>query len=131
MHKTIKTYFDAFNDGDIGRMLDCLSEDVAHHVNEGETRIGKEKFAEFCAHMNRCYAERLTDIHIFDSPDGKRAAAEYIVNGTYMETDDGLPEAREQTYRLPAGSFFDLNAQGKITRVTTRYNLKDWLAQVS
>ncbi|MFD2740451.1 ketosteroid isomerase-related protein [Sulfitobacter aestuarii] len=131
MNKTVKIYFDAFNDGDLDRMLSCLSENVEHHVNEGNIRVGREKFAEFCRHMNRCYAERLTDMVIFDSPDGKRAAAEYVVNGTYLETDNGLPEARQQTYRIPAGSFFDLDAEGRITRVTTRYNLNDWIAQVS
>ena len=127
---TIQRYFDAFNAGDTAAMLDCLSPDVAHHVNEGKVREGREKFAEFCAHMSRCYRERLTDMVIFTSPDGSRAAAEYIVNGSYLETDPGLPEARGQGYRLPAGSFFSLDG-GQITRVVTYYNLADWIAQVS
>jgi len=126
----VKSYFDAFNAGDVDGMLACLSDDVAHHVNEGDIRVGKEKFAAFCAHMNNCYREELTDMVIFDAPDGSRAAAEYVVNGTYIATDDGLPEARGQNYKIPAGSFFDLK-DGKITRVTTRYNLSDWIAQVS
>ena len=91
---------------------------------------GKIKFAEFCAHMNHCYREELTDMVIFEAENGMRAAAEYIVNGTYLITDEGLPEARGQTYRLPAGSFFDVK-DGKIARVTTYYNLADWVAQVS
>ena len=45
------------------------------------------------------------------------------------EVVEGLPEARGQTYRLPGGSFFDLR-DGKIARVTTYYNLADWMAQV-
>lgn len=130
MNNTVKRYFDAFNAGDVETMLACLSDDVAHHVNEGGVRKGKEVFSEFCAHMSRCYKEELTNLVIFDAPDHSRAAAEYIVNGTYLETDAGLPEARGQSYRLPAGSFFDLK-DGKITRVTTRYNLADWIAQVS
>ena len=130
MSETVKRYFDAFNAGDVHGMLDCLSEDVAHHVNEGQIRRGKEKFSAFCAHMNRCYREQLTDMVVFEAEGGTRAAAEYVVNGTYLETDEGLPEARGQTYRLPAGSFFDLS-DGKITRVTTYYNLADWVKQVS
>lgn len=126
----IQRYFDAFNAGDVDGMLACLANDVAHHVNEGQVRRGKEAFAEFCAHMNRCYAEKLTDMVVFATPDGTRAAAEYIVNGTYLATDEGLPEAQGQTYRLPAGSFFDV-AEGQIARVTTYYNLADWLRQVS
>ena len=130
MNDTIRAYFAAFNAGDTEGMLACLTEDVAHHVNEGQVRVGKALFAEFCAHMERCYREELTDMVIFVNPDATRGAAEFIVNGTYLVTDDGLPEAKGQTYRLPGGSFFDLK-DGKIARVTTYYNLADWVAQVS
>lgn len=123
-------YFAAFNAGDTDGMLACLHEDVAHHVNEGQVRTGKPAFAEFCAHMSRCYREELTGITLFATPDGTRAAAEFIVNGTYLQTDPGLPEARGQTYRLPGGSFMTLRG-GRIARITTYYNLADWLAQVA
>ncbi len=130
MNATIRDYFDAFNTGDVAGMLACLSEDVAHHVNEGQVRQGKDMFRSFCEHMNRCYREELTDMVIFEADGGTRAAAEYVVNGTYLETDDGLPEANGQTYQLPAGSFFSLQ-DGLITRVVTYYNLADWTRQVS
>ena len=127
---TIAAYFTAFNAGDTDAMLACLSDDIAHHVNEGNIRTGKPAFAEFCAHMSRCYRENLTDMVIFEAEGGTRAAAEYIVNGTYLSTDAGLPDANGQNYRLPAGSFFTLE-NGLISRVTTYYNLADWVAQVS
>ena len=130
MTETIKRYFDAFNAGDVEAMLDCLSDDVAHHVNEGQIRHGKDAFRAFCAHMNRCYRETLTEMVLFEAEGGTRAAAEFVVNGSYLQTDDGLPQAKGQTYRLPAGSFFSLK-DGKITRVVTYYNLADWTAQVS
>ena len=126
----VAAYFAAFNAGDVAGMVACLAPDVAHHVNEGEVRVGHEAFTAFCTHMNRCYAEELTDMVIFEANGGTRAAAEYIVNGLYKETDAGLPEARGQSYKLPAGSFFSLK-DGKITRVVTYYNLADWIAQVS
>lgn len=129
MNTTIQAYFDAFNAGDTEAMIACLSEEVAHHVNEGNVRIGKEAFRAFCAHMSRCYRENLTDMVIFANSDGTRAAAEFIVNGTYLETDGDLPAAHGQSYRLPAGSFFSLDGD-KITRVVTYYNLSDWIAQV-
>ncbi|MCR9067723.1 MAG: nuclear transport factor 2 family protein [Rhodobacteraceae bacterium] len=126
----IGAYYAAFNTGNVQGMLDCLSGDVAHHVNEGAVRVGKDAFAAFCAHMDRCYDEHLTDIVVMATPDGTRAAAEFTVNGTYKQTDDGLPEARGQTYTLPAGAFFSV-AGGRITRVVTYYNLADWVRQVS
>ncbi|MEP5828619.1 MAG: ketosteroid isomerase-related protein [Lentilitoribacter sp.] len=123
-------YFDAFNAGDTEAMLACLTENVAHHVNEGQVRTGRAAFGEFCKHMARCYDERLSDMVILTDPSGTRAAAEYVVNGTYLASDSGLPEAHGQTYTLPAGSFFDLS-EGRIARVTTYYNLADWIRQVS
>lgn len=125
----IRRYYAAFNDGDVEAMLGCLAEDVAHDVNQGRRRLGKAAFRDFCRHMARCYAETLQDIVVMVDEDGGRAAAEFVVHGTYLATDDGLPEARGQTYVLPAGTFFAVR-DGLIARVTTYYNLEDWLAQV-
>ncbi len=126
----IHKYYAAFNATDVEGMLACLSEDVAHHVNEGEIRTGKAAFAAFCAHMDHCYAERLEDITVMVDDTGTRVAAEFTVHGTYLETDAGLPEAKGQTYCLPAGGFFSVE-NGQITRVVTYYNLADWVRQVS
>ena len=122
-------YYDAFNRSDNQGMLDCLSGDVAHDINQGSRQTGKAAFAEFLAHMDRCYSEQLADIVLMASDDGKRASAEFVVHGKYLATDDGLPAAEGQTYALPAGAFFDL-ADGAITRVSVYYNLADWTAQV-
>lgn len=127
--EVVERYFAAFNTGNVEGMVDCLTDDVAHHVNEGQIRRGKDLFRAFCDHMSRCYREELTDMVIFEAEGGTRAAAEFVVNGIYLETDEGLPEARGQKYRLPAGSFFDIR-DGRISRVTTYYNLADWTAQV-
>lgn len=125
----VRRYYEAFNSGDVDGMLACLSEDVRHDVNQGETRHGKAAFAEFCAHMAKCYRERLTDmVFLFDAT-GTRAAAEFVVNGEYLATDPGLPEANGQTYVLPAGAFLAIEG-GRITRVTTYYNLPEWERQV-
>lgn len=102
---TIRAYYDAFNAGDMDRFLSLLTDDVAHDINQGARQTGKEAFAKFMDHMNRCYKEELTDMVIMVNEDGTRGAAEFIVNGTYLATDEGLPEANGQTYRLPAGSF--------------------------
>lgn len=126
----IDRYYAAFNAGDAQGMLACVTDDVEHRVNEGGIRRGKALFAEFCAHMGVSYREELRDIVVFVSPDGARGAAEFMVHGTYLQTDPGLPEARGQRYVLPAGAFFDLRG-GKIARVTTFYNLADWVRQVS
>ena len=126
----VSRYYAAFNAGNPDGMLDCVADDVEHRVNEGGIRRGRAKFAEFCAHMGVSYREELKDLVIFANDEGTRAAAEFVVHGTYLRTDPGLPEAKGQTYILPAGGFFDLK-DGKIARVTTFYNLKDWVDQVN
>jgi steroid delta-isomerase-like uncharacterized protein len=126
----IARYYAAFNAGDPEGMLACLTDDIEHRVNEGAHRIGKAKFADFCGHMGVSYRETLKDIVVFATADGSRAAAEFVVHGTYLKTDPGLPEAKGQTYILPAGGFFDVR-DGKIARITTFYNLNDWIRQVS
>ncbi|MDH4442795.1 MAG: ketosteroid isomerase-related protein [Rhizobium sp.] len=126
---TIRAYYGAFNAGDMDRFLSLLTDDVAHDINQGERQFGKPAFSKFMDHMNRCYREELTDMVVMANEDGTRGAAEFTVNGTYLATDEGLPEANGQTYRLPAGAFFEIR-DGKVARISNYYSLPDWIAQV-
>jgi steroid delta-isomerase-like uncharacterized protein len=128
--RLIRRYYDAFNREDIEGMVDCVTADVVHDVNQGERRIGRDRFHAFCARMAHHYRERLEDIVIMSSADGTRAAAEFNVYGTYLKTEAGLPAAKGQSYVLPAGTFFAVR-DSRIARVTTYYNLTDWIMQVS
>ena len=125
----IQNYYAAFNAGDMDRFLSLLTDDVVHDINQGERQVGKPAFREFMNRMNRNYKEQLVDMVIMTSDDGTRAAAEFVVLGEYLVTDEGLPEAKGQKYRLPAGAFFDLR-DGKVARITNYYNLQVWIEQV-
>lgn len=126
---TIRAYYDAFNRQDMDAFFALLADDVVHDINQGGRQSGKQAFRTFMDHMNRCYRETLTDIVIMENAEGTRGAAEFIVNGTYLATDEGLPPARGQTYRLPAGAFFEIR-DGQVARISNTYNLNDWIAQV-
>lgn len=125
----VQRYYDAFNRGDWNAMLECLSEDVAHDLNQGDRETGRPAFAAFLARMEASYREQLRDIAVMANADGTRAAAEYVVHGEYHHDDAGLPKANGQRYVLPGGAFFTVEA-GRITRVSNYYNLQDWIAQV-
>ena len=124
----VTAYYAAFNRGDWDAMCAFLAEDVAHDLNQGAREVGRTTFRAFLDRMNRSYREQLRDIVVMGGPSG-RLAAEYIVEGEYLVTDEGLPPASGQRYTLPGGAFFSIGG-GKITRVTNYYNLQDWLKQV-
>ncbi len=125
----IEKYYAAFNAGDAEAFLSVLSEDVLHDVNQGGRERGKEAFRAFAARMTRSYREQIVDISITVNAAGSRAAAEYLVLGTYLEADEGLPPARGQSYELAGGAFFEVQ-DGHVSRVTNYYNVEDWLRQV-
>lgn len=125
----LENYYAAFNRADWRGFLGMLDDDVIHDVNQGGREVGREAFGHFMERMNRCYSEQIADIVIMPSSDGRRAAVEFTVLGKYLKTDEGLPEANGQTYKLPGGAFFDIR-DGKVARVTNYYNLQDWLRQV-
>jgi steroid delta-isomerase-like uncharacterized protein len=128
--KLLESYYAAFNAGDMSAFLGMLSEDVVHDINQGGRETGRDAFRRFMERMNRSYKEQIVDIVVMTSEDGARAAVEFTVLGKYLRTDEGLPEAKGQTYRLPGGAFFEIRG-GKIARVTNYYNLQDWLRQVA
>lgn len=125
----IKAYYDYFNAGDMEGFIGLLTDDVAHDINQGARETGTAAFQQFMVKMNTSYKEQLVDIEIMVNADGSRAAAEFVVLGEYLKTDEGLPEANGQTYRLPAGAFFEVR-DNKVARISNYYNLEDWLAQV-
>ena len=131
--RLIRAYYEAFNRNDREGFLALLTEDVVHDISQGGRETGRDAFARFWDHMARCYRERIADLVVLTEPSGSRAAAEFTVHGTYVETDPGLPAtcapARGQAYVLPAGAFFTLR-EGRVARIANHYNLEDWIRQV-
>lgn len=128
--ETVQQYYQHFNQQNWDGMCSLLSENIRHEVNQGDPRLGLELYREFLQHMDECYEERLTDMVFFSEPEGKRVACEFTVNGIYKKTDGDLIPANGQRYVLPAGAFLEV-VDGKITRVTTYYNLPLWIKLVS
>ena len=126
----LRAYYEALNRHDPAGAVALLAEDVVHELNQGPREVGKTAFREFLQRMEYCYVEQLVDIHLLASPDGERAAAEYIVVGEYIADDIGMPPARNQRYRMPGAAFFSLR-EGRIQRVSDHYNLQEWFSQIA
>lgn len=125
----LRRYYDLFNSGDREAFLALLTDDVAHDINQGGCETGREAFREFLKRMDRSYREQVEELVVFANEDGSRGAAEFFIRGEYLVTDEGLPEAAGQKYRLRVGAFFDIR-DGRVARVTNYYNLQEWLRQV-
>ena len=126
----VKEYYTHFNNKNWKGMLDLLHEEIRHEPNQGDPRIGIEKFTEFMQMMDTSYEETLTDMVFFSETGNTRVAVEFTVNGIYKKGEEGFPEAHGQTYVLPAAAFLEVK-EGKISRVTTYYNLPLWISLVS
>lgn len=126
----VRQYYNSFNEKNFEGMLALLHPEVRHEPNQGEVRVGIEKFTEFMKMMDDSYEETLTDMVFFTEPTDKRVSVEFVVNGIYKKGDEGFPEAHGQKYVLPAAAFLEVT-DGKISRVTTYYNLELWIKLVS
>ena len=125
----IQKYYDSFNQKNWEVFFGLLCSNVIHEVNQGKVEKGKARFQSFMDKMNQSYDEMVTDLVLFSSKQNSRVAAEFNIQGKYLKTDEGLPEANGQTYQIRVGAFFEIENQ-KITRVTNYYNLNEWLSQV-
>jgi steroid delta-isomerase-like uncharacterized protein len=126
----IKNYYDRFNAKDNEGFLILLTDNVIHEISQGGVDTGKEAFRKFLKHMDECYNERAYDIAVMVNEDGSRAAAEFMLDGTYLKQDGSLPPANGQTYTLRVGAFFEIK-DGKVARIANHYNMKEWLRQIS
>ena len=126
----VKQYYTSFNQKNWDGMLSLLHPKVRHEANQGDVRIGIDKFTEFLQKMDESYEETLTEMIFFTEPSDSRVAVEFVVNGIYKKEEEGLPKANGQTYVLPAAAFLEVK-EGKISRVTTYYNLPLWIELIS
>lgn len=126
----VKAYYDRFNQKDWNGMLALVDANIQHEPNQGDSRTGIGKFTEFLNVMDTSYEETLTDLVFMTEPTDTRVAVEFVVNGVYKKGEEGLPEAHNQAYVLPAAAFVEVSG-GKISRVTTYYNLPLWIKLVS
>ena len=97
-HQLVTDYYAVFNSLNRAAFLALLTEDIVHDLNQGEREVGKAQFTAFLGRMDRCYREHIRDLQITVSSDGTHAGAEYVVHGSYLTQDTGLPPATGQTY---------------------------------
>lgn len=121
--QAIQAYFDTFNAKDVEALLALLDEHVVHDINEGPTETGRDAFRAFKIATDAAFDEQIGELVVMVN--GDRGCAEFVVEGVYTATVEGLPEAENQEYRIPACAIFEVR-DGMIKRVTSYYNLRAW-----
>lgn len=125
----LQRYFQALGERDSRACLELVSADLRLELNQGAVEQGRAAYAAYLERQLRCYRESIDELIILGEPGGRHAACEYRVEGEYLATDEGLPEACGQRYAVRVGSFFEVR-DGLISRISLHFNLPDWLAQV-
>lgn len=128
--KLIETYYSALNSKDMKVLFAIMDPNVTHDINQGPSEQGIDKFKQFMENANRSFDEKLSNIIILVSDDGKYASARWIDHGIYFKTypDMGIA-ASNQIFTVPGGHFFEIR-NGKLSRVTTFYNNNDFKTQL-
>lgn len=117
--EVVLAYLSAFNRGDWAAMLALVSDGVVHDFHPGERESGKPAFAAYLrAYAHASEPSQLRDIVVMTSPDGARAAAEYLAYGEATGADGpSRPGVNRKRYMQPGGLFFAIR-DGLIERVS-------------
>jgi steroid delta-isomerase-like uncharacterized protein len=127
----VKTYFEALNKKDMNLFFSIMDSNVEHDIDDGSVEHGIGKFKVFMQKGADSFNEKLDNIVIMVSDDGKYAAARWIDHGVYYKDYAGLDvRASNQKYTLPGGHFFEVR-DGKISCVATYYNATDFMKQIN
>lgn len=126
----VKAYLEAANRDDNAAILALMHEDVAFDINQSMRKVGLDDLRLFLASKGAHCKEQLADAVIFSSEDGSRGAAEFTWKGCYIATIEGFPKANGQRFSLQAAIFMEIE-DGKIARITSHRDMKEWLRQIS
>lgn len=116
--EVVLAYLSALNRADWAAALGLLVDDVIHDFDGGRRETGKAAFAA-TLRDRAAQREQLRDIVVMSSPDGARAAAEFMAQGEAEPAGEAAPRpgAPGHGYTRPGGLFFGIR-EGMIERVS-------------
>ncbi|MDQ3289473.1 MAG: nuclear transport factor 2 family protein [Pseudomonadota bacterium] len=115
--EVVLAYLAAMNRADWAAVLGLVADDVIHDFDGGTREIGKAAFAAGLRDR-AAHREQLTEVVVMSSPDGARAAVEYLARGEAESTNAAVAlGTTENRYPRPGGLFFGVR-DGLIERVS-------------
>lgn len=123
-HLLVTRYYQAINGLDWQKVSLLLAPDVLYESNQAAALVGQTEVLSFLKHWYERYFQEISDVEIFVSDEGSRAAAEFMIIGSPIDGQPGF------TYELRGGAFFDIE-HGKISRLTDYYHPDEWNTQLT
>lgn len=128
--ETVKKYYLEFNKKNIAGILELCTDNVINDLNQGDSQEGIAKLKDYLLTAWSHFDEKVSHLDIMTNQDQSNIATEYLVNGKYYNTKEGLFPSTNQVYEIKCTSLFKFDDSGKISRITRYYNAKQWIDMV-
>lgn len=122
----VMRYYTAYNAENWQACFSLLSPDVVHDHPKGR-ELGKLSFERSVFQADRCRLQ-FANISIRASQSGRQAVAEYSVLRSDLNTAPEMLQGNIPSHHLQGRSFFDVKG-GLIRRITTYFDLKEWMGR--
>ena len=127
----INNFYQSYNDKTLSPLLALIAPNIAYHINH-QTERGKERFEKYMQDSLVYFDEKVSNIILASSDDGKYVFAEFTFSGTYINTDPSLKiEATGQGYAFRAINRFTFNDNDQISDVVCFYNEGEFVGHLS
>jgi steroid delta-isomerase-like uncharacterized protein len=131
--ETVQLYWRAWSEHDLDKLLSLLGADF---VSRSSLSQGRPADKAMVAAGFKMFVKALPDLKeevvSIVAEDG-RVACEVLETATFtgpMELPSGVIAPTNRSYRLPAASFFGVNAQGLIVEQRTYWDTASWAQQI-
>jgi len=111
-------------------MAGMSPQDVVYEPNQGKKMTGSDKYKEYVTDTFKTVEEKCNDLVVYSSSRSKKIVAKTNVAGKYIKDVEGYPKAHGQPYKIQVLEVFEI-VDSKIKSLSTYYNEKDWVAQIS
>lgn len=126
----VRAYYAAYNEKNTDQLSALMMADVVYEPNQGKKMTGSDKYKEYVADTFKTVEEKCNDLVVYSSSRSKKIVAKTNVSGKYIKDVEGYPKAHGQSYKIQVLEVFEI-VDSKIKSLSTYYNEKDWVAQIS
>lgn len=119
----VNSFYSLFNDLKLDELSNLISPNIKLSMNMHDPSYGKEEFMTYMNDSTHYFDEKVSEIVIMASEDGRYISSKFVFSGTYISTDPFLGvKASGQSYSFEAHNYFTIDDNGLITEAACFYN---------